>query len=160
MMGVGKTTVGRLLARRLGWAFWDNDAALADATGGQTAADVQAASGTDALHALEHRLLAEALAARTHTVFAAPGSVVLAPEALAGALTVWLRSGPGSEAARIAASRQRHRPLPPNPATALRRLESERRPLYAALADASVEVEGGADATCERVLAAVRNRII
>src|SRR5438046_2100382 len=40
MMGAGKTTVGRLLAKRLGWGFWDNDEALQKETG-HTAGEFQ-----------------------------------------------------------------------------------------------------------------------
>ena len=91
MMGSGKTTCGRLLAKRLGWGFWDCDEALMEATG-STAGELQRMRGQAVLHAIEHRLLRNALMTRTDTVFAAAGSAVLKPSVLQGELTVWLRA--------------------------------------------------------------------
>ena len=157
MMGAGKTTVGRLLANRLGWRFWDNDEALTKATG-EMAADVQQAEGRQALHRLENRLLREALADESLTVFAAAASVVLEPEILDGALTVWLRISAAREADQIAHSGQQHRPLPADAAAALLRIGANRAPLYARLADITVDVAGEPTATCDRVIAALDAR--
>lgn len=154
MMGVGKTTVGRLLAARLGWAFWDNDEALERDTG-QTAADVERERGKAALHRLESRLLRDALQSPEPTVLAAAGSVVLDPDALTGAMTVWLRLGIRAEEKQIAASGQHHRPLPADALATLERLAAERAARYAQLADVRVNVAGGAQATCDRVLEAL-----
>jgi shikimate kinase len=86
MMGVGKTTVGRMLAAQLGWEFWDNDEALRETTG-QTAAQVQQARGQSALHRMESRLLRRALREHARAIFAAAGSVVLQPEIVSSAVT-------------------------------------------------------------------------
>jgi shikimate kinase len=154
MMGVGKSTVGRLLARRLGWGFWDNDEALSRATG-ETAAEVQQADGQEALHRLENRLLREALADRSLTVFAAAASVVLEPELLSGAVTVWLRVSAAREAEQIAHSGQHHRPLPADAAASLLRIGAHRAPLYARLADITVDVAAQPAATCDRLIEAL-----
>ncbi|MBV8991207.1 MAG: hypothetical protein JO372_21835 [Solirubrobacterales bacterium] len=157
MMGVGKSTVGRLLAARLGWDFWDNDEALS-ATTGTTAAELQLASGADVLHATEGRLLREALSRTEPTVFAAAASVVLDPEALAGAVTVWLRASDDQDADQIARSGQQHRPLPEDAAPVLRRLIDSRRSMYERLADITVDVEGGPTGICDRVIEALAAR--
>ena len=157
MMGTGKTTVGRLLATRLGWGFWDNDEALREETG-RTAAEVQHEQGQAALHQLEERLLREALRGPEPAVFAAAASVVLYPSALDGALTVWLRSSARTELEHIAASGQLHRPLPADAVATLRRLDAERDTKYARMADVVVEVAAGPTATCERALEALTTR--
>src|SRR5689334_14413518 len=61
LMGSGKSTVGRPLAARLDRPFVDNDDRLAARTG-QTAREVAAAEGADALHAREAAVLVDALA--------------------------------------------------------------------------------------------------
>lgn len=157
MMGVGKSTIGHMLAARLGWDFWDNDDALAAATG-KTAAEVQQVSGADALHDTEDRLLREALTRSEPTVFAAAASVVLDPGAVEGAITVWLRASDARDAEHIARSGQRHRPLPEDAAAVLRHLSDSRRPLYERLADITVDVEGEPAATCDRVIDALQSR--
>jgi shikimate kinase len=157
MMGVGKTTIGRELAARLGWDFWDNDEALERATG-RNAAEVQQAQGTAGLHGIEDRLLRAALTRPAATVFAAAASVVLDPAAVKGAVTVWLRASGAREAENLATSGQHHRPLPADPTKVLAAMLAQREPRYARLADIVVDVSGDPAATCDRVLAALRER--
>jgi shikimate kinase len=157
MMGAGKSTVGRLLAARLGWRFWDNDDALFAATG-KTAGQVQDEEGQAALHRWEKRLLRAALETPTPTVFAAAASVALEPELVRDTLTVWLRIGPEREAENVTGSGQHHRPLPADPRAVLLRMRSEREVAYANLADITVDVAAGPEETFERVLAALAAR--
>jgi shikimate kinase len=155
MMGAGKTTVGRLVAARLGWAFWDNDEALFKATG-KTAAQVHEQRGWAALHATEDQLLQEALCAPAPTVYAAAASVVLNPKSLNRVATIWLRISAARDELNVARSGQHHRPLPPGAAAMLERLGREREAAYARLADAVVDVASTPEATCERVLEALK----
>lgn len=157
MMGVGKTTVGRLLAERLGREFWDNDEGLTQATG-LTAAGVEKERGERGLHELENRLLREALQTPEPMVLAAAASVVLDPSVLAGAVTVWLRLSVRVEEQQIAASGQHHRPLPADARATLERLAAKRASLYARIADVQVDVADGPEVTCERVLEALAAR--
>jgi shikimate kinase len=48
-MGVGKTTIGRLLARTLGWPLFDSDEMI-EADTGMTAAEIAIRDGISALH--------------------------------------------------------------------------------------------------------------
>lgn len=157
MMGSGKTTCGRLLAKRLGWDFWDCDEALSQATG-STAAAVQRSRGQGVLHAIEHRLLRNALLTRSDTVFAAPGSVVLKPNVLTGALTVWLRASAVQEEQNIAHSGQQHRPLPEDPIAVLQEMSDARLPAYERLADITVDIDSDPKVTCDRVMQALAAR--
>lgn len=156
MMGVGKSTVGRLVAARLGWGYWDNDEALEAATG-TTAGELQHRRGQAALHATENRLLREALR-YDHTVFAAAGSVVLKPELLAGELTVWLRMSLERERENIAHSGQHHRPLPEDAIAVLQRLSAARLPMFERVADVTIQVAAAPEATCDLVMDALRAR--
>jgi shikimate kinase len=158
MMGVGKTTVGRLLADRLGRRFWDNDQALTQSTG-KTAAQVQQADGQAALHRLENQLLRSALQTDVPTVFAAAGSVVLEPDLVSGSIAIWLRANTDTEEHNLDLSGQHHRPLPASPDSYLRRLAEERLPMYARMADLTVDVGAGAEATCERILEALNRSV-
>jgi shikimate kinase len=143
LMGVGKSTIGRMVADRLGLAFIDNDDLLAARTG-RAADQIAAANGLDELHRIEADVLAEAIERPSPSVLAAAGSVVTdeaARQALRKARhVVWLRDDLTAITARIVGSGQLHRPG--FSAQKLRQVERERRPLFAAAATVTVDVAG------------------
>ena len=80
-MGAGKSTVGRLLARDLGWRFIDIDAEV-EARHGRTVAAIFAEQGEDVFRRLESAAIARALGQK-HAVIALGGG---APEILTNRL--------------------------------------------------------------------------
>ena len=156
MMGSGKTTIGRRLARRLGRPFLDSDDAIEEATG-RTVREIWETQGEPAFRALERRALREALAEPRPTVVAAAGGVVLDAEnrrlLRSAGRVIWLRADPGLLVRRVDAGG--HRPLlEDDPEGTLRRLDRERRWLYREVADEVIDVDRlQPDAVVERIVA-------
>jgi len=157
LMGVGKSTVGRLVADRLGLTFIDNDDLLTAHTG-QSAEQIAATHGLAELHRIEADVLAKALDRPGSRVLAAAASVVT-DEASRAALrkaqhVVWLRDDLAAIAARIANSGQLHRPgFAPQ---TLRQIERQRRPLFAAAATVTIDIVGDSpEAVADRIVAAL-----
>lgn len=132
MMGAGKTTIGRALARRLAMEFADTDRILIERTG-VPVATIFEIEGEEGFRKREATLVAE-LAARADLVVATGGGVVLDPGnrvvIRANGIVVYLR-------ARIEhlwerTRRDASRPLlaTPDPRGTLERLLREREPLY------------------------------
>ena len=91
-MGVGKTTVGALLAVALGLPFSDSDSILSVRTGEDGAA-IAGRDGVSALHNLELGLFLELAQSPKRSVIAAAASVVdfeTGRRALADNTTIWL----------------------------------------------------------------------
>lgn len=158
MMGAGKTTIGRELARRLGWAYSDSDEQVCANTG-KTVPEIFAERGEAAFRAEERRALAQALASPDPSVVSVAGGAVLDPDnrrlLWEAGTVVWLRAPVATLAARVGAGEGRPL-LGDDPAAALERLYAERRPLYAELADVVVDVAGlTPDEVVEKVLAAL-----
>jgi shikimate kinase len=143
-MGVGKTTVGRRLARELQRPFADADEQL-ELRAGRTIPAIFRDDGEEAFRRLESEVLADLLGRVHPLVVAAGGGVVTRSENRAllrrRAVVVWLRASAGFLAARADPS---HRPLlagDSDPAITLARLIAARTPLYEEVADATVDVE-------------------
>jgi shikimate kinase len=99
----GKTTVGRLLAARLGWDFADVDEYIESVFGGSIA-DIFAAEGEQGFRNRESTALS-ALCSRDRCVIATGGGAILRPEnrsllRSAGFVT-WLTANPETIWARI-----------------------------------------------------------
>jgi shikimate kinase len=142
LMGVGKTTVGRRLARELEVPFVDSDEAV-ELHAGTTVKRLFATAGEAGFRALEREVVAGLLARPAPLVLAAGGGAVLDQQTRAElaelAFVVWMRATPEFLAARVDPT---YRPLLTEGADdALARLASARAAIYEAVADVVVDVE-------------------
>jgi len=157
MMGAGKTTTGKLVARRLGWNYKDSDADVEAATG-LTVPDLFARDGEAAFRAAEANVLTAACRDESPAVISVAGGAVLNADnrrlIAASGTVVWLRARPETLAARVGDGAGRPL-LGDDPTEAMVRLFEERAPYYAEVADAVIDVEGlPAEVVADRVMAA------
>jgi shikimate kinase len=144
MMGVGKSTVGRLVAAEMERPLFDSDEMIEERTG-RTVREIWSTDGEDAFRELETETLLEALVATEPSVIAAAGGVVLreanrAALASADAHVVWLLADVDVLVDRV--RNGMHRPLlDDDPEAVLRGLYEVREPLYQEVADAIVSVD-------------------
>ena len=133
LMGAGKTSVGRLLAPRLGLPFHDSDEAVAHAAG-LSIAELFEHQGEPAFRALERSALSRLLAGE-RSVIATGGGAVTEPETREAlrdqAFTIWLDATPAVLAGRLADSSERPLLAHDDPEVVLDRLAEQRRPFYA-----------------------------
>lgn len=155
----GKTTVGRLLAGRLGVDFTDTDD-LVVARAGKPVADIFVDAGEAAFRELEAAAVAAGLVG-TGGVLALGGGAVLSAATrrlLAGHPVVFLATGVPAAAARVGLNRDRPLLLG-NPRQQLRALLDARLPLYREVAAATVETdERTPDEVADAVLAVLAHR--
>jgi shikimate kinase len=143
-MGSGKTTVGSALAHRLGRRFVDNDDVLTGWTE-QSAAEIAAAEGTDALHRHEAAALLGALDSGDQPAVVAAAASVVDDDAVRERLraddveVVWLRAHPSTLRRRALAGA--HRPFVHDDPSTIARLDGARRPRYEEVADVVVDVD-------------------
>src|SRR3954467_4839833 len=96
LMGAGKTTTGKMLAKRLGWRWRDSDIDI-EASTGQTVRALRDSEGVDAMHRREAAQLLDALASQEPNVVSAAASVVEDAAARAamtrpGVAVIWLHA--------------------------------------------------------------------
>ena len=159
LMGAGKSTVGRRLAKRLGLPFLDTDTAIAESAAGYSPAEVFERFGEADFRDGERRLVARLVDDQVR-VIATGGEVFVDPRTRellnSRAITVWLDAP--VELLTDRTGRLETRPLlrnVPDRRSTLERLATERRALYA---EAHIHVTSGSGAhgeVVERILAAL-----
>jgi shikimate kinase len=145
--GSGKTTVGRLLARQIGWPFLDADDLL-EAQAGRTVAEVFATEGESGFRERESAVLRDVATRRRH-VIATGGGVVLRDEnrrlLKATGFGVWLTGTAETCFQRFQddpTTRDRRPALTSLPGLAeVERMLREREPLYREVAHLVVATE-------------------
>lgn len=140
-MGAGKTTIGRILAKRLGARFVDSDHEIELRTGVRipTIFEIE---GEDGFRRREAQVIAE-LTVQDGLVLATGGGVVLDPanreKLKAGGLVVYLSVPPEALFERLRHDRSRPLLQVEDPLARLRELHAQRDPLYREIADIVVE---------------------
>ena len=146
MAGCGKSTIGRLLAKETGKTFRDADAQI-EKLAGRTIPEIFARDGEAEFRRLETEVLSE-LGKQSGLVIATGGGCVTREEnhplLHQNGRILWIRRDPGKLPTA-------GRPLSQKTDPAV--LYEQRKPLYAAFADAAVENEG----TLGEVLTAILN---
>ena len=134
--GAGKTTVGAMVAERLGREFMDFDRVI-ERRHGDTIASIFAQFGETKFRALERELTAEVVERAKPSVLAPGGGWITIPEGVAllrpHGVLVYLRASPKTVLARLGTSAAT-RPLlagVASPLATLERLLAEREPRYA-----------------------------
>lgn len=141
MPGSGKSTVGRQLARRVGLAFVDTDAAIEQRIGCpiRTFFEVE---GEARFRDIEQEVIAQLCGQAGHLIATGGGAVLREPNrgALhAGCHVVYLRSSPEELFRRLRHDTQRPLLQVRDPLHRLRELYAQRDPLYRATAHFVVE---------------------
>lgn len=140
--GAGKTTIGRLLAERLGVAWHDTDAAIVQEHG-RPIADIFVVDGEPAFRTIEHDAVTRALAGSAGVV-SLGGGAPMEPgtkELLAGHTVVFLDVAIADAAQRVGFDRSRPL-LGVNPRAQWTKIMATRRPTYEALATHRVDTAG------------------
>lgn len=141
-MGTGKSTVGRILADRLGWAFTDSDRFI-EREQGMPIPDIFRERGEAAFRALETDAIKRLVRMRRR-VIATGGGAVLAAEnrkaMLAGGLVVALKARPETIVHRVGGGVDRPL-LAGDVQNNVRRLYNERRNAYD-FANLTVQTDG------------------
>ncbi len=137
MMGSGKTTSGRELARLLGISFVDLDDLIVDKAG-RSINEIFKAHGEIFFRQMERQMLDET-AARPDQVVATGGGIVLEPanrnRMASTGMTVYLKTALPTLWERVKGKKDRPLLDTPDPEGALRSLFRLRGPLYEAVAD-------------------------
>jgi shikimate kinase len=157
--GSGKSTVGLLLAERLGVGFRDLDADV-EREHGLPAGELVVELGRERFQELEVELLGSVLVEHDG-VLAVGGGTPTAPGAaeLLAPLPVVFLDVTLDELLKREGLLPLHPWLMPNPRAHLRKLLDERRPVYEAVADATVSTAGrSAEEVADEVLSALVTR--
>ena len=159
LRGAGKSTLGRMLAKKIGWNFVELNKEI-EAQNGLSVAEIIALYGQEGFRRLEQAALTQLLARKELTVLATGGGIVSEPLTfdliLSSFYTIWLKAEPEEHMARVRKQGDLRPMADDRSAMAeLRNILVSREPLYAR-ASAVVDTAGlTVDAAAARLTDAV-----
>jgi XRE family aerobic/anaerobic benzoate catabolism transcriptional regulator len=159
LRGAGKSTLGKMLAKKIGWSFVELNKEI-EAQNGLSVAEIIALYGQEGFRRMEQAALGQLLARKELMVLATGGGIVSEPLTfdliLSSFYTIWLKAEPEEHMARV----RRQGDLRPmaddrSAMTELRTILRSREPLYAR-ASAVVDTAGlSVDSAAARLIDAV-----
>jgi XRE family transcriptional regulator, aerobic/anaerobic benzoate catabolism transcriptional regulator len=159
LRGAGKSTLGKLLAKRIGWSFVELNKEI-EAQNGLSVAEIIALYGQEGFRRMEQAALGQLLARKQLTVLATGGGIVSEPLTfdliLSSFYTIWLKAEPEEHMARVRGQGDLRPMADDRSAMAeLRTILLSREPLYAR-ASATVDTAGlSVDEAAARLIDAV-----
>jgi XRE family aerobic/anaerobic benzoate catabolism transcriptional regulator len=160
LRGAGKSTLGRLLAKKIGWTFVELNKEI-EAQNGLSVAEIIALYGQEGFRRMEQTALNQLLARNELMVLATGGGIVSEPLTfdliLSSFYTVWLKAEPEEHMGRVRKQGDLRPMADDRSAMAeLRNILVSREPLYAR-ASAIVDTAGlSVDAAAARLIDTVR----
>src|ERR1700758_1230032 len=160
LRGAGKSTLGRLLAKKIGWNFVELNKEI-EAQNGLSVAEIIALYGQEGFRRLEQAAVQQLLARKELMVLATGGGIVSEPLTfdliLSSFYTIWLKAEPEEHMARVRKQGDLRPMADDRSAMAeLRNILTSREPLYAR-ASAVVDTAGlTVDAAAGRLIDTVR----
>ncbi len=104
LRGAGKSTLGKMLAKKIGWRFVELNKEI-EAQNGLSVAEIIALYGQEGFRRMEQAALGQLLARRELTVLATGGGIVSEPLTfdliLSSFYTIWLKAEPEEHMARV-----------------------------------------------------------
>src|ERR1700730_12347139 len=159
LRGAGKSTLGKMLAKKIGWSFVELNKEI-ERENGLSVAEIIALYGQEGFRRMEQAALGQLLARKEPMVLATGGGIVSEPLTfdliLSSFYTIWLKAEPEEHMARV----RRQGDLRPmaddrSAMAELRNILVSREPLYAR-ASAVVDTAGlSVDAAAARLIDAV-----
>jgi len=160
LRGAGKSTLGKMLAERIGWSFVELNKEI-ERDNGLSVAEIIALYGQEGFRRMEQAALGQLLARKELMVLATGGGIVSEPLTfdliLSSFYTIWLKAEPEEHMTRV----RRQGDLRPmaddrSAMAELRNILLSREPLYAR-ASATVDTAGlSVDAAAARLIDTVR----
>lgn len=160
LRGAGKSTLGKLLAKKIGWNFVELNKEI-EAQNGLSIAEIIALYGQEGFRRMEQNALNQLLARQEPMVLATGGGIVSEPLTfdliLSSFYTVWLKARPEEHMGRVRKQGDLRPMADDRSAMAeLRNILVSREPLYAR-ASATVDTAGlSVDAAAARLIDTVR----
>ena len=160
LRGAGKSTLGKMLAKKVGWNFVELNKEI-EAQNGLSVAEIIALYGQEGFRRMEQAALTQLLARKELTVLATGGGIVSEPLTfdliLSSFYTIWLKAEPEEHMGRVRKQGDLRPMADDRSAMAeLRNILVSREPLYAR-ASATVDTAGlSVDAAAARLIDAVR----
>ena len=145
LRGAGKSTLGKMLAKKIGWSFVELNKEI-EAQNGLSVAEIIALYGQEGFRRMEQAALGQLLARKELTVLATGGGIVSEPLTfdliLSSFYTIWLKAEPEEHMARVRGQGDLRPMADDRSAMAeLRNILLSREPLYAR-ASAVVDTAG------------------
>lgn len=160
LRGAGKTTLGRILAKKLGWSFVELNKEI-EAQNGLSVAEIIALYGQEGFRRMEQAALKQLLARQEPMVLATGGGIVSEPLTfdliLSSFYTIWIKADPEEHMMRVRKQGDLRPMADDRSAMAeLRNILISREPLYARAA-AVVDTAGlSVDAAASRLIDSIR----
>ncbi len=153
-MGCGKSTVGKLLAEKLGFEFCDSDAVI-EQREGTAISQIFNLKGEGYFRALESNVIRE-LSSKSGLVIATGGGAVLNSENAEmlrnSGVVVFLDVSPETVLKRLEGDKTRPLLMRDDKESAVRQLIETRRPFYTAAAHITVDAEDSPQNITEKIL--------